>query len=51
MSGVIPPLPNMPSWHGAKVTKAQGQPYLLPLPFTAKGAVLYDMKLHTIFYT
>jgi hypothetical protein len=29
MRGVIPPLPNSPSWRGAQL-KAQGQLYLLP---------------------
>jgi hypothetical protein len=28
MCGVIPPLPNTPSWHGTKLKKAQGQLYL-----------------------
>jgi hypothetical protein len=26
--GAIPPLPSMPSWHGAQVKKSQGQLYL-----------------------
>jgi hypothetical protein len=33
MSGAIPPLPNTPSWRGARLKEAQGQLYLHLLPF------------------
>jgi len=36
MCGAIPPLPNTPSWRGARWNEAQGQLYLLPLPLHRK---------------
>jgi hypothetical protein len=31
--GAVPPFPNTPSWRGAQLGGAQGQLYLLPLPY------------------
>jgi hypothetical protein len=48
MSGVIPPIPNTPSWRGAQFEKSRGITLLLPLPLRTKIMVM--MRIITTPY-
>jgi hypothetical protein len=41
MNGVIPPLPNTPSWRGAQLKEAQGQLYLYLLQYLWTARLWY----------
>jgi len=51
MSGDIPPPPNTPSWRGAQLRKAQGQPTFYLLNFTVSQIFLLYLHKHYTFMT
>jgi len=46
MSGAIPPFPNMLSWRGAQLKKAQGQLYLNLLLLSKKCKYFHNAIKH-----
>jgi hypothetical protein len=45
MSGAIPPLPNMPSWHGAKLKKHRNNFYFT-LPYRKSKLYSYNPSVY-----
>jgi hypothetical protein len=51
MSGSVPPLPNTPSWRGAKLKKKGKTGKNLPLPLPLPLPLLLPLLLYTIIYS